>query len=65
MAVVVYFAWYDALQILSTANTGSSFYIEPLIAMIVAFVILGEAITFASLLGGGVILFGVWLVSKN
>jgi len=62
---LAYIAWYDALQALSTANTGVFLYIEPLIAMVVAFIILGEPITFASLLGGGVILFGVWLVSRS
>jgi drug/metabolite transporter (DMT)-like permease len=62
---LAYIAWYDALQALSTANTGVFLYIEPLIAMVVAFFVLGEPITVASLLGGGVILFGVWLVSKS
>jgi len=62
---LAYIAWYDALQVLSTANTGVFLYIEPLVAMVVAFVILGEPITVAALLGGGVILFGVWLVSKT
>src|SRR5215510_15825237 len=46
---LAYIAWYDALQALSTAGTGVFLYIEPLIAMIVAFFILGEAITAASL----------------
>jgi drug/metabolite transporter (DMT)-like permease len=31
----------------------------------VAFFILGEAITPASLVGGAVILFGVWLVNRD
>jgi drug/metabolite transporter (DMT)-like permease len=62
---LAYIAWYDALQALSTAETGVFLYIEPLIAMIVAFFVLGEAITVASLVGGGVILFGVWLVNKS
>ena len=62
---LAYIAWYDALQVLSTAGTGVFLYIEPLIAMIVAFIILGEAITLASLIGGGIILFGVWIVNKN
>ncbi|HEU0294883.1 MAG TPA: DMT family transporter [Anaerolineales bacterium] len=62
---LAYIAWYDALQTLSTANTGVFLYIEPLIAMIVAFFVLGEAITVASLIGGGIILFGVWLVNQN
>jgi len=62
---LAYIAWYDALQVLSTAGTGVFLYIEPLIAMAVAFFVLGEAITVASLIGGGVILFGVWLVNRN
>ena len=62
---LAYIAWYDALQALSTAGTGVFLYIEPLIAVVVAFFILGEAITAAALLGGGVILLGVWLVNKN
>jgi drug/metabolite transporter (DMT)-like permease len=62
---LAYIAWYDALQALSTAETGVFLYIEPLIAMVVAFLILGEPITVASVFGGGVILFGVWMVNKG
>ena len=60
-----YLAWYGALQGLSTAETGVFLYIEPLVAVVVAFFILGEAITGASLAGGAVILFGVWMVNRN
>ena len=62
---LAYLAWYDALQALSTAETGVFLYIEPLVAVVVAFFILGEAITDGSLAGGAVILFGVWMVNKN
>ncbi|MGE5378575.1 MAG: DMT family transporter [Bacteroidota bacterium] len=62
---LAYIAWYDALKALSTAQTGVFLYIEPLIAVVVAFFILGEAITAASLLGGGIILLGVWLVNRS
>ncbi|MCC6298814.1 MAG: DMT family transporter [Anaerolineales bacterium] len=61
---LAYIAWYDALQALTTASTGAFLYIEPIVAMIVAFFVLGEAITVAALAGGGVILLGVWLVNK-
>lgn len=61
---LAYIAWYDALQALSTAETGAFLYIEPLVAMVVAFLLLGEPITAASLIGGAIILFGVWLVNK-
>lgn len=62
---LAYIAWYDALHALPTAVTGAFLYIEPLVAMMVAFFVLGEAITAASLLGGAIILFGVWLVNKS
>jgi drug/metabolite transporter (DMT)-like permease len=62
---LAYIAWYDALKTLTTAQTGVFLYMEPLVAVVVAFFILGEAITSASLLGGAVIIFGVWLVNRN
>ena len=62
---LAYIAWYDALQALSTAGTGVFLYIEPLIAMVVAFIVLREPITIASLIGGGIILLGVWMVNKS
>jgi drug/metabolite transporter (DMT)-like permease len=62
---LAYIAWYDALQIMSTAPTGVFRYIEPLVAVVVAFFVLGEAFSAASLIGGALILFGVWLVNRN
>jgi drug/metabolite transporter (DMT)-like permease len=62
---LAYIAWYDALKALSTAQTGVFLYIEPLVAVVVAFLLLGEAITLASLFGGAIILFGVWLVNRQ
>lgn len=61
---LAYIAWYDALQALGTAQTGVFLYIEPLVTVVVAFFVLSEAITLASLLGGGVIILGVWLVNR-
>lgn len=61
---LAYIAWYDALQALPASQVGAFLYLEPLVAVIVAAIILGEAILLASLIGGGVILFGVWLVNK-
>lgn len=62
---LAYIAWYDALKALTSAETGVFLYIEPLVAVVVAFFILGEPILPASLLGGAIILFGVWLVNRR
>jgi drug/metabolite transporter (DMT)-like permease len=61
---LAYIAWYDALQRLSAAQTGSFLYIEPLVTLIVAALVLAEPITSASILGGGIILSGVYLVNR-
>lgn len=61
---LAYIAWYDALKALTTAQTGVFLYIEPLVAVVVAFFILSESITLASLLGGGTIILGVWMVNR-
>lgn len=61
---LAYIAWYDALKALTTAQAGAFLYIEPPVSIVVAFFVLGEAITPASLIGGVIILFGVWLVNR-
>jgi len=62
---LAYIDWSDALKELSTPQTGAFLYFEPLVAVVVAYFILGEAISPASLGGGAVILLGVWMVNKN
>jgi drug/metabolite transporter (DMT)-like permease len=61
---LAYIAWYDALQSLSAAGTGVFLYIEPLVTMVVAAIVLAEPITGASLAGGAIILIGVYLVNR-
>ena len=59
---IAYVFWYDALKTLQAAKVGALIYIEPVVAVIVAQIVLGEPILPVVLLGGGLILFGVWLV---
>jgi drug/metabolite transporter (DMT)-like permease len=61
---IAYIFWYDALKILPVAQTGAFLYLEPLITVIVAALILREAILLATLIGGITILIGVWLVNR-
>ena len=62
---LAYIAWYDALQILPTGQLGAFLYLEPPVAVVVAALLLTESITWVALLGGGIILLGVWLVNRN
>jgi drug/metabolite transporter (DMT)-like permease len=61
---LAYIAWYDALQALPAAQVGAFLYVEPLVTMVTAAIILGEKITPAALAGGAIILVGLWLVNR-
>ena len=62
---LAYIFWYDALQALPVAQAGAFVYLEPFITLVIAAIVLGEVVTLVSLLGGGVILLGVWMVQKS
>jgi drug/metabolite transporter (DMT)-like permease len=62
---LAYIFWYDALQALPASQVGAFLYIEPLVAVLVAAIILDEPLIFASLVGGAIILAGVWLVNRR
>ena len=62
---LAYVFYYDALQNLSSASVGVYLFIEPIATMLIAAVILNEAITWISLLGGASILVGISLVNKS
>jgi drug/metabolite transporter (DMT)-like permease len=62
---LAYIFWYDGLQTIQSSQVGAFLYLEPLVAVLVAAVVLGEPILLVSLLGGSTILFGVWLVNRR
>ncbi|MBL8100922.1 MAG: DMT family transporter [Anaerolineales bacterium] len=62
---LAYIAWFDALAQLPSAQTGAFLFIEPLASMAVASIVLKEQVTLASIFGGAIILFGIWLVNRN
>ncbi len=61
---LAYIAWYDALQAIAASQVGVFLYLEPLVAVAVAAALLAEPITWVSLIGGAVILLGVYLVNQ-
>ena len=62
---LAYIAWFDALAQLPAAQTGAFLFIEPLTSMVVASIILNEQVTPISIIGGAVILVGIWLVNRK
>lgn len=62
---LAYIAWFDALSQLPAAQTGAFLFLEPPSSMVVAAIVLYEQVTWASILGGVVILLGVWLVNRQ
>jgi drug/metabolite transporter (DMT)-like permease len=62
---LAYIAWYDGLKALPASQIGAFLYMEPLVAVMVAWAILGESILLISLVGGVIILLGVRLVQNT
>ena len=57
--------WYDVLKVWPVAQVGTYLHIKPVVTVIVSFLVLGEKITLAGVLGGMVMLLGVWLVNRT
>jgi len=62
---LAYIFWYDALQALPASQVGVFLYLEPLVTVVVAAILLREPLLLASLVGGAVILLGVWMVNRR
>ncbi len=61
---LAYIFWYDALAEIDASQVAAFIYIEPLVTVVVAAIVLSEAFTFATFLGGLTILVGVYLVNR-
>jgi len=62
---LAYIFWYDALQLVPASQVGAFLYLEPLVAIVVAAVVLQEPVSLVALGGGATILLGVWLVNRQ
>ncbi len=60
---LAYLFWYDALSTLKASQLGAFLYIEPLVTVALAAIVLDEPLRPLAILGGAAILSGVWLVS--
>ena len=62
---LAYLFWYSALEKKDSSVVGMYLYLEPLVTLIGACFLLGEEIHWITLMGGGMILMGVYLASKR
>lgn len=62
---VAYIFWYDALDVAAAGQVASFLYLEPLVTLVVAILLLHERPALATLLGGILILTGVWRVNQR
>lgn len=61
---IAYVFWYDALERIPASQVGVLLYLEPLVTVAVAALVLGESIRAGTMIGGAFILFGIWLVNR-
>jgi drug/metabolite transporter (DMT)-like permease len=60
-----YIFWYNALHLMPASQVGSLLYLEPLVTVGAAAILLDEPVKGISLLAGGIIVLGVWLVTRQ
>jgi drug/metabolite transporter (DMT)-like permease len=63
-SALAYIFYNDGLKALPASQVGAFLYLEPLVATLVAAAVLSEQIVLATLIGGALILLGVWQVNR-
>jgi drug/metabolite transporter (DMT)-like permease len=61
---LAYIFYYDGLAHIDASQVASVAYLQPLITVVTAAIVLGEAVSLSILSGGAAILFGVYLVNR-
>ncbi len=62
---IAYLLWYAALERLETARVAVFLYVEPLVGVIAALILLGEPIVLTTIVGGLLVLTGIFFVQKH
>jgi drug/metabolite transporter (DMT)-like permease len=63
-SAAAFLAWYHSQAVHGSQRTGATLYVEPFVTALLASM-LGEPLVLATLLGGLVVLLGVWLVQRG
>jgi len=62
---LAYLFWYAALEERDSSTVGVYLYLEPFVTLIGAYLFLDEGIHWITLMGGGMILSGVFLTTRR
>jgi drug/metabolite transporter (DMT)-like permease len=62
---LAYFFWYSALEKRDSSVVSAYLFLEPLVTLVGAYLFLGESVGWVTLIGGGVILLGVYLTTQS
>jgi drug/metabolite transporter (DMT)-like permease len=63
--VVGYVMWFRALTGLTASSTGATLYFEPVVTVIFAYILLGDAIGWITAMGGVFVMIGVIAISRG
>ena len=65
VTVVGYFLWFQALTQVDASSAATFLFIQPLLGAIIAILLLGEQLTWATIAGGALIVISVSIVSRR
>jgi RarD protein len=63
-SALAYLFWYDALQLLPASEVGVFLYVNPVVAVVISAIFLGEPVTLSMIVGGALVFSGVWCVNQ-
>ncbi len=64
VTVIGYFLWFQALTVVDASSAAPSLFVQPLLGTLSAILFLGEQLTWATIVGGVLILTSVYFVSR-
>lgn len=64
-SVYAYYTWYQGIERIGAVRTASFYYVSPLFAVVAGVWILKETITLLTLLGGIIVISGVYITNKS
>lgn len=64
-SAAAYLFWYDALRELPASEVGVFLYVNPVVAVTLSVLFLGEPMTLSMIAGGALVFLGVWFVNRR